>query len=168
LTRFLKAELILNVLENIKTVEEVEAALKSLPPDYDGCYDFSLKQIEMQAPTQRDKAFKTLAWLSHAVEPLSVEALQQALSVQPGDLELDNDNQTPEDELLSVCHGLVIPETVEINNDRTRFFKLLHETASAYLKKVQSDCFPAGHEIILKACLAYMSLSHFSNLRFAK
>jgi ankyrin repeat protein len=119
----------------------------------------------MQSPTQRDMAFRTLAWLSHAIEPLSVEALQQALSVHPGDLELDDDNQTPEDELLSVCHGLVILETVEINDVPTRSFKLLHETASAYLKKVRSDYLPVGHEIILKACLAYMSLSHFSNLR---
>jgi hypothetical protein len=50
LERFLKAELILNVLEQLKTVKEVKEALLSLPPTYDGCYEFSLKQIEMQGP----------------------------------------------------------------------------------------------------------------------
>ncbi|OAP55160.1 hypothetical protein AYL99_10860 [Fonsecaea erecta] len=162
---FLKAQLVLNVLENIKNVGDIEVALKSLPPDYNGCYDFSLKQIEMQAPAQREKAFKILAWLSHAIDPLSVEALQQGLLVQPGDDTLDNDLQTPEEELISVCHGLVIPEIDKIDNVPTRSLKLLHETANAYLKQVQSAQLPAGHEIILRACLAYMSLSSFSNLR---
>ncbi|OAL19334.1 hypothetical protein AYO22_09878 [Fonsecaea multimorphosa] len=162
---FLKAQLVLNVLENIKKVEDVEAALTSLPPDYNGWYDFSLKQIEMQAPSHRDKAFKILAWLSHAIDPLSVEALQQGLLVQPGDTKLDNDLQTPEEEMISVCHGLVICEIDRIDNVPTRSLKLLHETASAYLKKVQSVYLPAGHDMILSACLAYMSLSDFSNLR---
>jgi hypothetical protein len=161
----LKAELILNVLEHIKTREEVEEALKSPPPTYDECYEFSLKQIEMQGPTQRDKAFKILAWLSFVLEPLSVKAFQQALSIEPGDSELDENKQTPVDELTSVCHGLVIIETVKIGDAITQNFRLLHETASKYLKNIRSDNFPAGHAIILKVCLAYMSLPYFSNLR---
>jgi ankyrin repeat protein len=160
LERFLKAELILNVLEQLKTVKEVKEALLSLPPTYDGCYEFSLKQIEMQGPIQREKAFKVLAWLSFAMGPLTVKALQHALSVESGDVELDEDKQPPLDDLVSVCRGLVIVDSV---ND-TQNIRLLHETTKSYLKNLRYDNFPPGHEIILKACLAYLSLRDFRNL----
>ena len=165
LPRFLKAELILNVFEHIRTVAEIQKTLKSLPPTYDGCYEFSLKQIEMQPPAKRDKAFKILAWLSCALELLSVSALQQALSVQPGDLELNEDNQWSADEIISLCYGLVIIETVQTDNIRTQNVRLLHETASTYIKNVRSVHFPVGHAMALEACLAYMSLSCFTSLR---
>lgn len=145
-------------------MQEVEARLKCLPKTYDGYYELCLKQIEMQDPVQRDKAMRILALLSHALEPLSVDALQQAVSVQPGDLELNDDKQWTADGLKSLCDGLVIIETVEDNNIRTQSASLLHETTSTYLKNVQSEHFPAGHAIALEACLAYMSLSYFSHL----
>ncbi|KAK5325159.1 hypothetical protein LTR93_004636 [Exophiala xenobiotica] len=161
---FLTAELILNNLEHINAVEEVEARLKSLPTTYDGYYELSLKQIEMQDPLQRDKAMKILALLSHALDPLSVDALQQAVSVQPGDLELDNDERWTAEELKTLCDGLVIIETKEVDNFPTQYAALMHETASTFLKNVRSEYLPAGHAVALKACLAYMSLSYFSHL----
>ena len=62
--RFLRAELILNLLEHLETAEQVKEALNSLPPTYDGCYEFTLRQIEMKDSAERDLAFKVLAWLS--------------------------------------------------------------------------------------------------------
>jgi ankyrin repeat protein len=156
----LKAELILNVLEQLKTLEEVKIALQSLPPTYDGCYEFSLKQIEMQGPTQRDKAFKVLSWLSHALGPLTVKALQQAFSVEPGDVELDDAKQPSEDDLVSVCRGLVVIDSANGSQN----IRLLHETARNYLKNIQYPNFPPGHEVILKACLDYLSLRELSKL----
>ncbi|KAK4945243.1 hypothetical protein LTR10_015402 [Elasticomyces elasticus] len=161
---FLTAELIINNLEHIKTVQEVEARLKSLPTTYAGYYERNLKEIEMRDPIQRDKAMKILALLSHAMEPLSVEALQQAVSVQPGDLELDNNEPWTADELKALCEGMVIIETKKDDNVPTRYAGLMHETTSTFLKNVRSEHLPAGHVIALKACLAYMSMSYFSHL----
>ncbi|KAF4629930.1 hypothetical protein G7Y89_g8218 [Cudoniella acicularis] len=161
---FLKAELILNVLEHLETAKEVKEALNSLPPTYDGCYEFTLRQIEMKDTVQRNLAFKILAWLSHALGGLTVNALQEALSVQAGDEKVDEKKQIPVDNLISVCSGLAITETVE----GTQNIRLLHETASRYLKNIRSASFPPGHEIILKACLAYLSLPEFSELCFFK
>lgn len=160
--RFLKAELILNVLEHLETAKEVKEALNSLPPTYDDCYEFTLKQIEMKDTVQRNLAFKVLAWLSHALGGLTVKALQEALSVQAGDKKVDEEKQIPVDDLISVCSGLVVIDTV---ND-TQNIRLLHETASRYLKNIRSTKFPPGHEIILKACLAYLSLPKFSEQCF--
>jgi ankyrin repeat protein len=164
LDRFLKAELILNVLEHLETAKEVRDALNSLPPTYDGCYEFTLKQIERKDTDQRNLAFKVLSWLSHALGGLTVTALQEALSVQAGDEKVDEEKQIPVDDLISVCSGLVVTDTV---ND-TQNIRLLHETASRYLKNIRSAGFPPGHEIILKACLAYLSLPEFSDLCFFK
>jgi hypothetical protein len=156
----LKAELILNVLEHLETAKEVKEALNSLPPTYDGCYEFTLKQIDMKDSVQRNLAFKILAWLSHALGGLTVKALQEALSVQAGDEKLDEKKQIPVDDFISVCSGLVVTETV----DDTQNIRLLHETAKRYLKNIRST----GHEIILNACLAYLSLPVFSELCFFK
>jgi ankyrin repeat protein len=164
LDRFLKAELILNVLEHLETAKEVRDALNSLPPTYDGCYEFTLRQIERKDTDQRDLAFKVLSWLSHALGGLTVTALQEALSVQAGDKKVDEEKLIPVDDLISVCSGLVVTDTV---ND-TQNIRLLHETASRYLKNIRSARFPPGHEIILKACLAYLSLPEFSDLCFFK
>jgi hypothetical protein len=160
----LKAELILNVLEHLETAKEVREALNSLPPTYDGCYEFTLKQIEMKDTVQRNLAFKVLAWLSHALGGLTVKALQDALSVQAGDEKVDEEKQIPVDDLISVCSGLVVTDNV----NGTQNISLLNQTASRYLKNIQSASFPPGHEIILKACLAYLSLPVFSDLCFFK
>jgi ankyrin repeat protein len=164
LDRFLKAELILNVLEHLETAKEVRDALNSLPPTYDGSYKFTLKQIERKDTNQRNLAFKVLSWLSHALGGLTVTALQEALSVQAGDKKVDEEKLIPVDDLISVCSGLVVTDTV---ND-TQNIRLLHETASRYLKNIRSAIFPPGHEIILKACLTYLSLPEFSDLCFFK
>ncbi len=108
----MKAELILNVLEHLPTATEVKDALNSLPPTYDGCYDFTLKQIAMKDPIQHDLAFKVLAWLSHALGVLTVKALQEALAVEAGDEKIDEEKQIPVEDLIAACSGLVVTYTI--------------------------------------------------------
>jgi len=159
LCRFLKAELILNVLEHLKTAKEVEETLNSLPDTYDGCYEFTLKQIERKDASQRQLAFKVLSWLSFVFDGLTVSAFQEALSVQTRDKKVDEEKPIPVEELISVCSGLVVTYSDTENN--TQKIRLLHETASTYLKNFGP---PLGHEMILEACLAYLSLTKFSEL----
>jgi ankyrin repeat protein len=156
----LKAELILNVLEHLPTATEVKDALNSLPPTYDGCYEFTLKQIEMKDPIQYDLAFKVLAWLSHALGVLTVKALQEALAVEAGDKKIDEEKQIPVEDLIAACSGLVVTDTI----GGTQHIRLLHETARMYLKNIRLGTLPPGPEIILNACLAYLSLPEFSDL----
>lgn len=130
----MKAELILNVLEHLQTVTEVKEALNSLPPTYNGCYEFTLKQIRMKDPVQPNLAFKILAWLSHALGGLTVKALQEALSVKTGDEKIDEEKQIPVDDLISLCSGLVdlvVTDTV----DGTQTIRLLHENSRGLLEK---------------------------------
>jgi ankyrin repeat protein len=149
------------VLELLKTAEEVKKALDSLPPTYDACYDYTLRQIEMKDTVQRDLAFTVLAWLSHALVGLTAKALQEALSVQAGDEKVDEKKLISVDKIVSACSGLVVTDTI----NGTQIIRLLHETASRYLRNIRSARLPPGHEIILKACLAYLSLPQFSEQR---
>jgi hypothetical protein len=151
----LRAELILNVLEHLETAKDVKEALNSLPPTYDGCYEFTLKQIEMKDTVQRNLAFKVLAWLSHALGGLTVKALQEALSVQPGDEKVDEEKHMPVDDLISVCSGLVVTDTV----NGTQNIRLLHETASRYLKNIRSASFPPGSRNHLESLLGLFVLT---------
>jgi ankyrin repeat protein len=159
LYRFLKAELILNVLEHLKTSEEVKETLNSLPDTYDGCYEFTLKQIKRKDASDRKLAFKILAWLSLVFDGLTVKAFQEALSVQTGDEHLDEEKLIPVERLKSVCSGLVV--TYSDTDKNTEKIRLLHQTTSTYLKNAG---FQHGHEMILEACLAYLSLTKFSEL----
>jgi ankyrin repeat protein len=160
LCRFLKAQLILNVLEHLKTAKEVEETLNSLPDDYDGCYEFTLKQIERNLDaTERDLAFKILAWLSLVFDGLTVSALQEALSVRRGDEKVDEEKFIPKEKITRLCSGLVV--IYSNTQDKTEKIRLLHQTASTYL---QNFGFTFGHDMILEACLAYLSLADFSKL----
>jgi hypothetical protein len=86
----------------------------------------------MKDPIQRNLAFKVLAWPSYALGSLTVKALQEALSVQVGDEKVDKEKQIPVDDLIAVCSGLVVTDTVE----GTQNIHLLHETARMYLKNI--------------------------------
>jgi ankyrin repeat protein len=157
----LKAELILNVLEHLKTAKEVKETLNSLPDTYDECYEFTLKQIQRKEAPERELALKILAWLSLVFDGLTVSAFQEALSIQTGDEKVDEEKRIPVKELTDACNGLVVVYTDTQNG--TEKIRLLHETASAYLKNVGYP-HPLGHEMILEACLAYLSFAEFSEL----
>ena len=151
--------MILNVLEDLKTAKEMEETLNSLPDTYDDCYEFTLKQIKRKDGPQRQLALKVLSWLSFVFDGLTVSAFQEALSVQTGDKKKDEEKLIPMEDLNldSVCCGLVVTYSdTEYNTPKIR---LIHETASTYLKTVGSLL---GHEMILETCLAYLSLNKFS------
>lgn len=81
--------------------------------------------------------------------------------MQAGDEKVDEKKLIPVDGLISACSSLVVTDTI----NGTQNIRLIHETASRYLKNIRSARLPPGHEIILKACLAYLSLPEFSEQR---
>jgi hypothetical protein len=128
----------------------VKKSLMALPNSYDGIYELYIKRIENQDQADLERAFQVLSWLSFALGPLTIKALQHALSVASGDTELHEDTQPDADALVSVCANLVDidPETNTI--------RLVHETARDYLKKIRSKKFPQGHSIISSACFGVL------------
>ena len=74
------------------SVKLVRKKLRSLPTTLDGTYDEALQRIEALEDEHREIALKTLAWVSYAFRPLSLEELQHALAVEPDSTHLDEED----------------------------------------------------------------------------
>ncbi|KAJ7465134.1 ankyrin repeat-containing domain protein [Mycena latifolia] len=154
---FLFAKLYIDALAKKTTVRAVRDALENFPADLNGLYDSTMLRIESQTTDDRNLALKALAWISYAIRPLSVTELQQALAVSPEDTELDCDNITDVDVIVSVCAGLI-----EIGHEHD--VRLIHFTTQHYLNEVYARQFAQAHTEIATICLTYLSFTSFSNI----
>ena len=73
---------------------DIQSAISSLPSTINDTYEEALKRIHSQADDDVVLARKFLSWISHALRPVAVEELQQALAVMPGDEDLDDEALT--------------------------------------------------------------------------
>ena len=125
----------------------VKESLKTLPHTYNQIYESNIKRIESQEQASCEMAFQVMSfqvmsWLTYALDPLAVKALQHGLSVKSGDTELREDAQSDDDSLVSVCADLVAIDP------KRKIIRSAHETT----------------QMISSTCLAYLSLSEFSDL----
>lgn len=86
---------------------DIHRALENLPSELEANYDETMKRIAEQSPETKALAFRVL-WVSHALEPLSVNALRHALAVEPGIKSLHEDDLDDVEALISACAGLVV------------------------------------------------------------
>ncbi|KAH7156643.1 hypothetical protein EDB81DRAFT_867642 [Dactylonectria macrodidyma] len=110
-------------------------ALKNLPTEISSTYDEAMQRIENQDEGDRELAVQVLAWISHAVRPLTVRELQHALAVQPGDLDMDEDDLVYAETLVAVCAGLV---SVDQQSGTVRF---VHYTTEQYFERRRRELF---------------------------
>jgi hypothetical protein len=118
----------------------------------DGTYAEAIARIEKQDPELRDVALKALAWLSYTFRPLSLRELQHALTIEPGDVELDEESLIEGSSITELCVGLVVIDR------STKAMTLVHYTAKHFLEKVRQDLFPGYHEKITLCCATYLNL----------
>jgi hypothetical protein len=64
-----------------------------------------MERIEGQLPDQKDLAKQVLSWITWAKRQLNVRELQYALAVEVDEKELDEDNISPIENIVSVCAG---------------------------------------------------------------
>ena len=84
-------------------------------------YQCTLERIDTQQAEEALLAKLVLTWLTHALEPLSINDLRYAVSVPPGGVAFDEDEVVEGESLLSVCCGLVILD------EETRIVRLIRE-----------------------------------------
>ncbi|KAK3203624.1 hypothetical protein GRF29_106g156928, partial [Pseudopithomyces chartarum] len=102
---FLLARLHMDNLKEQLTRGHLRNALKNLPKDQMGWQRRTTLQsnrIRAQSPSKKILAFKTLQWIVYCVWPLSVPELLDALTIQPGSQELDQDFRPHPDDLDSL------------------------------------------------------------------
>ncbi|KAI3545393.1 hypothetical protein CSPX01_05037, partial [Colletotrichum filicis] len=126
---------------------------------YSAVYDEAMKRIESQPSEHIELAFNILSWITGAKRPLEVRELQHALAVEEDGVEIDQDNITPVETMVSVCAGLI---TV---NDQSGVVRLVHQTTQEYFEEKRHQLFPELESQIVKACISYLSIEdpHFSN-----
>lgn len=94
---------------------------------------------------------RVLSWLTHAVKPMTVDQFQQALAVDSNTRVLDEGNLVEEEDIISVCGGIV---TVEEESQLIRF---IHYTTQEYLENIRENIFPSAQLDIVKACITFLS-----------
>ncbi|PHH92415.1 hypothetical protein CDD83_7484 [Cordyceps sp. RAO-2017] len=157
---FLLACFHLDALQYKTSVKKLQIALTKIPigrDGYDSAYDDTMKRIEGQPSDHVELAKQILSWLTCAKRPLKTSELQEALAVELGELELDENNRPDVEDMISVCAGLV---TVDEGGDTIR---LIHYTTQEYLERTQSTWFPDAETEITSCCITYLSFSTFEN-----
>ncbi|RYP14662.1 hypothetical protein DL765_006228 [Monosporascus sp. GIB2] len=135
--KFLLAQLYVDSLKGKKSPKAIRAALKNLATGsdaYDRAYNDAMERIEGQLKDEKELAKEALYWLACAKRPLTTIELQHALAVEVGETELDQENVT--------C---------------------IQDIISEYFERTQDKWFPNAAAEAAIACVTYLSFSAFES-----
>ena len=98
-------------ISNKTKPKDIQEALEKPPQGLNDTYDRTLNRIKSQDSESWSLARKVLLWLSNALEPLSIEALQEAVAVESGMRSIGIRDRDDIESLISTCAGLVVLES---------------------------------------------------------
>ena len=134
------------------SIRHVRKKLRSLPTTLTATYEEAMLRIEAQESDHRIIALKTLAWVSYASRSLSVEELQHALAIEPGDEKLDEELLMEGQSITALCAGLVVIDQA------SNIVTLVHYTTKKYFEDIRASKFPGFHATITMSCATYLAL----------
>jgi ankyrin repeat protein len=158
--RFLLAQLYLESLTGKRSPKAIRTSLKNLATGsgaYDHAYEDAMERISGQVKDQEVLAKQVLSWITCAKRPLITTELQHALGVEVGESELDEDNFSQIEDIVSVCAGLV---TVD---EESNIIRLIHYTTQEYFERTRGILFPNAEADITTTCITYLSFSIFDS-----
>ncbi|KAL8758457.1 MAG: hypothetical protein Q9199_001475 [Rusavskia elegans] len=138
-------------------IKLLKKALEKLSTDLNVLYDEALLRIESQTQDDRVLAKKALRWVAYTYRPLKAKALQEALAIEPGDLDFDVDAIPRIGLILDVCAGLLIYD------EENEIVRLVHYTAQDYFDALASSKFDEAHVLIASDCVVYLDYGCFQN-----
>lgn len=89
----------------------IRKALQYLPAALNSAYDEVFFCIQLKGLETERLAFKALGWLFHAVRPLTVDELLQALVLEDMPHYTDEDDHLAIELVLECCMGLIVLQT---------------------------------------------------------
>lgn len=105
ITRFRWAACQVEIIQECRTVAEIERALDDLPETLDETYERTLQTIWRK---DAEKARAILTWLLFSERPLTLHEMAEAAVVRPGDMETDHrDRLIQLSAVLSICRSLI-------------------------------------------------------------
>ena len=161
--RFLWVSYQMDQLSLINTTAGVHSALTTLPRGLSETYNRILDGI---LPENEILATRALRWLAHAMVPLSLAELVEAIAVDENSLSLDGLQKlfVPED-IFHICGSLVRRSEV------TGMLSLAHSSVYEFLTVAGSQSYPASpyyiptapsKVVLAKTCLTYLSFPEFN------
>jgi ankyrin repeat protein len=163
---FLWVDLLVKTLRKQRTAREIRAKLKLLPQGLDKVYELSMKRILDQDAFVSARALKILLWTMNAKRALSQRELLEALAIQPGMTELDDEDENIiHDDIgfAADCGDLVV-----LTNGH---YHLLHSSLKDYLEKLPTSGSNLLEEyglmqkdaarILGEICLTYLNFDRF-------
>lgn len=156
--RFLLARLHMDTLRGPRRPGTLLQALLNLPRGSEGLdetYGQAMERIESQSEDARNLAKSIIAWVVHAKTTLSIRELREALAIEPGTAQLNEDMRPASEDIDSLCAGLI---TVDHHTEAVR---LVHQSAQEFF--LRKKYFPSAHEKIIRACLTYLSYTYFND-----
>ncbi|KIM30727.1 hypothetical protein M408DRAFT_269568, partial [Serendipita vermifera MAFF 305830] len=150
---FLLAQIHMTALATATSKWELSQLMENLAKDLDDAYEKTLERIDSQTIRDRALAWRVLGWVSHALRPLSMRELQEALATEQGATSIGEDALQDPNILASVCAGLIVLD------GNTQVVRLVHYTAQHYLEGLRNSRFSSTQIDIAGACLTYISVT---------
>jgi ankyrin repeat protein len=116
-----------------------------------------MERINGQVKDQEELAKQVLSWITCTNRQLTTTELQHALGVEVGESELDEENFSQIEDIVSVCTGLV---TID---EESGIIRLVHYTTQEYFERTQSQWFPDAQINITTICATYLSFNKFQS-----
>ncbi|KAF1952741.1 hypothetical protein CC80DRAFT_393274, partial [Byssothecium circinans] len=108
-----------------RTPKEIKATLARLSKGsvaLDDAYKDAIQRIKGQLAGDYERAKNVLSWITYAQRPLTTAEICCALAVENEEEELDLENITDVEDLVSVCAGLVVVD------EESGVIRLVHYT----------------------------------------
>ncbi|TFK24510.1 ankyrin [Coprinopsis marcescibilis] len=152
---FLLASLQVDALRQCLSVKDLRDVLDGLPKGLDDMYSMTMHRIGAQP--HAELARRVLLWLIYARRSLSMEELRYAVSVCEDTFKFDPERLVEPDALLSLCCGLIVFD------QESQVVRLVHYTASDYLKPVLARWYQDPQSLIASICTACLFQNSFHN-----
>ena len=120
-----------DAISECSTVNDIKIALKSLPKDLNETYERILRKIVDKGEATATRAQTILMWLVGSMRPLGLLELQEALMVEPGNVELNETLRLIRaTDILTTC-GSLMEEFLD--KDGLQMVRLSHYTVQVLL-----------------------------------
>ncbi|KAE8391110.1 hypothetical protein BDV23DRAFT_182821 [Aspergillus alliaceus] len=123
---FLFARIILDSVDEIRSIDEIRRELKAMPNDLDDAYQRIFQRINEMDHRRREERRKILGWVGCAPIPMTIFEMEQALFV---DSDPDNTSHIPSN-IVEQCFLEMCGPFVEIVDGKLQF---VHFTVREYI-----------------------------------
>jgi len=157
--RFLLVSLSIEAILTEPTIHRRKEKLKQMSKGQDAgdVYSATFERIKGQEDSRSRLGMDAIMWIAYSERPLQPDELCQALGVEVGSEDLNNDNAPNIRTIMRCGLGLI---TVDSSSSTVR---LVHFTLQEYIL-ANPTLFQSPHSMIAEVCLAYLNFASIRGL----